>query len=78
MIIAIMALLMGFLCLVAAYAVFSNVLIHAVVALSVFSITTAVVFLLLQAPDVAMTEAVIGAGLVTAFFILTLNKIEEL
>lgn len=67
-----------FLCTVAAYAVFSHVIIHAVVALSVFSITTAVIFVLLQAPDVAMTEAVIGAGLVTAFFILTLNKIEEL
>ncbi|TVR31101.1 MAG: DUF4040 domain-containing protein [Spirochaetaceae bacterium] len=78
MTIAIMTGLMLFLCLVAVYAVFSHVIIHAVVAMSVFSIITAVVFLLLQAPDVAMTEAVIGAGLVTAFFILTLNKIEEL
>lgn len=76
------AIIMGglvvLLCLVAIYAVVSPVIIHAVVALSVFSITTAVVFVLLQAPDVAMTEAVIGAGLVTAFFILALNKIEEL
>ena len=78
MTIAIMTGLMLFLCLVAVYAVFSHVIIHAVVAMSVFSIITAVVFLLLQAPDVAMTEAVIGAGLVTAFFVLTLNKIEEL
>ncbi len=74
----IMAGLVVLLCLVAIYAVVSPVIIHAVVALSVFSITTAVVFVLLQAPDVAMTEAVIGAGLVTAFFILALNKIEEL
>lgn len=76
------AIIMGglvvILCVVAVYAVASPVIIHAVVALSVFSITTAVVFVLLQAPDVAMTEAVIGAGLVTAFFILALNKIEEL
>ena len=78
MTIAIMTGLMLFLCLVAVYAVFSHVIIHAVVAMSVFSTMTAVVFLLLQAPDVAMTEAVIGAGLVTAFFVLTLNKIEEL
>jgi energy-converting hydrogenase B subunit D len=71
-------LLLAFLVGTAAYAIFSRSLISSIIALSVFSTNVAALFVILQAPDVAMTEAVIGTGLVTAIFIVTLNKIEEI
>jgi len=32
---------------------------------------------LLHAPDVAITEAAVGAGLTTAIYIMTINKTER-
>ena len=45
-----------------------------VIILSVFSILTTVTFAMFQAVDVAMAEAVIGAGLMTAIFITAVNR----
>ena len=45
-----------------------------VIILSVFSILCAVLFALLQAVDVAMAEAVIGAGFLTALFVTAVEK----
>lgn len=59
------------------YAVLTDSLINSIIALSVYSINLTVIFLVLQAVDVAMTEAVIGAGMITSFFIITINKTEE-
>lgn len=53
-------------------AIRSKDVIHALVYLSVLSMLSVLAFLLMQAPDVAITEAVIGAGLVTAIFLFTL------
>lgn len=47
---------------------------NAVIVLSVFSILSTVKFAFLQAVDVAMAEAVIGAGLMTALFITAIGK----
>lgn len=49
----------------------------AVVSLSVFSVILAAMFLILRAPDVAMAEAVIGAGFSTAIFMVTVSKTKE-
>lgn len=49
-------------------------LIAAVFTVGFVSLGSAVIFLYLQAPDVAMTEAVIGAGLSTVIFILAVRK----
>lgn len=43
-----------------------------------FSIVMSVVWLILQAPDLAITEAAVGAGVSTVLFFLTLMKIREL
>lgn len=58
--------------ILALLAVLSKEVIHALVFLSVLSMGSVLAFLLMQAPDVAITEAVIGAGLVTAIFLFTL------
>ncbi len=49
-------------------------LIHAVISLSVFSITLCLTFALYYAPDVAVAEAVVGAGLTTGFLILAVSQ----
>ena len=59
------------------YAVLTDSLINSIIALSVYSINLTVIFLVLQAVDVAMTEAVIGAELITSFFVITINKTED-
>lgn len=44
----------------------------AVIYLSLVSLLAVVAFVLMRSPDVAITEAVIGSGLVTALFVFTL------
>lgn len=53
-------------------AVDSKKILHAVIYLSFLSMLAVLGFVLMKAPDVAVTEAVIGSGLVTALFIFTL------
>lgn len=55
-------------------AVLFNRVINSVISLSVFSVTLAAVFLIHQAPDVAMAEAVVGGGLMTALFLVTISR----
>jgi len=52
-------------------------LISAVVLSAGVSLITSILFYLLQAPDVAMAEASIGAGLITAIFIIAIRKTER-
>ena len=70
-------LLLLFLVATGLYAVLAEEIIDAIISLSIFSINMTLVFVVLQAPDVAMTEAVIGVGLLTALFVVAVNKTEE-
>ncbi len=49
----------------------------AIIAAGVVSLFASVMYLLLAAPDVAMTEAAIGSGLSTIIFFYVLNKIRR-
>ncbi len=49
----------------------------AIIAAGVVSLFASVLFLLMSAPDVAMTEAAIGSGLSTLIFFYVLNKIKR-
>lgn len=53
-------------------AVISKKLFNSVLYLSLLSMVAVVGFVFMKAPDVAITEAVIGSGLVTAVFLLTI------
>ncbi len=69
----IISLVVGALLLVIAFfAINAKSLIKAVLFLSGLSMLAVVSFVLMRAPDVAITEAVIGSGLVTALFVFTL------
>ncbi|MDR1376384.1 MAG: DUF4040 domain-containing protein [Synergistaceae bacterium] len=48
-------------------------LVHSILMLGVFSLVLALEFYILRAPDVAIAEAAIGAGLSTTIFIITLR-----
>jgi len=49
-------------------------LMNAVIASCMVSLIASILFYLLQAPDVAMAEASIGAALVTAVFIIAIRR----
>lgn len=66
--------LMSFLVLLAVAAVFARDLLAATVLFVVYSLVMAIVFTRLQAPDVALTEAAVGAGITTLLFVLTIAK----
>ena len=51
-------------------------LLSAVIALSVTGIFAAAAFLIMHAPDVAISEAAVGAALCPLIFIVTLKKIK--
>jgi uncharacterized MnhB-related membrane protein len=55
------------------FAVFAKDLLHGVFALSAVSIISAIVFVLAKAPDVAITEAAVGAGVSTIIFVWALR-----
>ncbi len=58
----------------AIYAVMQKDLLYAVLATGIISVVLSVFFYLLQAPDVAITEAAIGIALTTIIFIITIRN----
>lgn len=54
--------------------VFSRNMYIAVLGLSLFSMFLAVKYFLLQAPDVAITEAALGTGLATLVYLIAIKK----
>ena len=53
-------------------------LLSTVIVYTVFGLTMSVVWMLLRAPDLAITEAAVGAGVTGVLFILALHKIDQL
>lgn len=51
-----------------------NLLISIIIYMS-FSLTMAIVWLVLQSPDLAITEAAVGAGVTSLLFFVVLKKI---
>lgn len=63
--------------IIAVAAVVSKKLLTSIIFLSVLSMAAVAAFALLSAPDVAITEAVIGSGLVTFIFIVSIKGIRK-
>lgn len=49
-------------------------LLSATIILSGYSLIMSILWVLLSAPDIAITEAAIGAGITTILFIIAINK----
>ncbi len=76
--ITILVILLGVGMVVSALAaIYLKNLVAAVVAGGLVSLFASVVYLVLAAPDVAMTEAAIGAGLSTAIFLYAVKRTQE-
>jgi len=56
------------------YAVYARDLLKAVIAMAAFSLLLSLEFYMLQAPDVAIAEAAIGAALTTAIYIAAIRN----
>lgn len=56
------------------YAIIQKDLLYAVISTGVISLILSVMFYLLQAPDVALTEAAIGVALTTVIFVITIRN----
>ena len=74
----IISIILGIIMLIMAfYAIYAKKLSIAIISTGVLSLFAAVLFLVMAAPDVAMTEAAIGSGLTTVIFFYVLNKITK-
>lgn len=49
-------------------------LLHSVIVLAGASILLAVAFYVLQAPDIAITQAAVGAGITTVLFVIAISR----
>jgi len=49
-------------------------LLYSVIMLGGASITLAVIFYMLQAPDIAITQAAVGAGVSTILFVIAISR----
>ena len=61
----------------AVMAVQTKSIVTAIISAGVVSLLASVGYLVLAAPDVAMTEAAIGSGLTTIIFFYVLNKVRR-
>lgn len=58
----------------AVYAIIQKDLLYAIIATGVISLVLTALFFMLQAPDVALTEAAIGVALTTIIFLITMRN----
>lgn len=52
-------------------------LLHSIIALSALSMLSALLFTMLRAPDVAITEAAVGAGVTTIIFVWAIRHTQR-
>lgn len=71
-------LLLLFLIFCALAAVFAKNLVATVIIFMSYSSVMAILWVLLQSPDLAITEAAVGAGVTSILFFLALRKLNQL
>lgn len=71
-------ILLGFLVLCAIAASLSKSLLNTILIFMSYSLVMSVIWILLESPDLAITEAAVGAGVTTVLFLVTLKKIHAI
>ena len=71
-------LLLIFLIVCAVAVSLSKNLLNSVIIFMSYSLVMAVIWVLLQAPDLAITEAAVGAGVTSVLFFLALRRVGQL
>jgi uncharacterized MnhB-related membrane protein len=59
------------------YTLLSRDLLHGILSLSAFSLMSAMLFYILRAPDVAITEAAVGAGVSTVILVWAIKATDR-
>jgi uncharacterized MnhB-related membrane protein len=57
---------------------FTKKIVSAIVIFMAYSITMSVLWLLLESPDLALTEAAVGAGITSVIFFLVVKRINTM
>ena len=71
-------ILMGFLVVCAISVTFSKKLLNSILIFMSYSLVMSVIWILLESPDLAITEAAVGAGVTSVLFFVTLKKIRAI
>ena len=71
-------IVLGFLLVCAVATCLTRNLLTSVVIFMAYSLLMSIVWILLQSPDLAITEAAVGAGVTSLLFFLTLKKIHAI
>jgi len=73
-----MCVLLSFLVICAIAVSFSKNLLNSVLIFMSYSLIMSVIWMLLESPDLAITEAAVGAGITSVLFFVTLNRIHSM
>ena len=68
-------ILFGFLLICAIAASLSKNLLNSILIFMSYSLVMSIIWLLLESPDLAITEAAVGAGVTSVLFFITLRRI---
>ena len=71
-------ILLMFLIICAISVSFSKNLLNSVIIFMSYSLCMSIIWLLLESPDLAITEAAVGAGVTSLLFFVTLKKIHAM
>lgn len=71
-------ILMFFLIVCAISVSFSKNLLNSILIFMSYSLIMSIIWILLESPDLAITEAAVGAGVTSVLFFVTLKKIHAL
>lgn len=71
-------ILLGFLVVCAISVSFSKNLLNSILIYMSYSLIMSIIWILLESPDLAITEAAVGAGITSVLFFLTLKKIHAM
>ena len=71
-------ILLGFLILCAIAASLSKNLLNTILIFMSYSLVMSIIWILLESPDLAITEAAVGAGVTSVLFFVTLKKIRAM
>ncbi len=71
-------ILLLFLIICAVAASLSKNLLNSVLIFMAYSLIMSVIWMLLESPDLAITEAAVGAGVTSILFFVTLNRIRSM
>ena len=71
-------ILLGFLILCGVAVSFSKNLLNSILIFMSYSLIMSIIWILLESPDLAITEAAVGAGVTSVLFFITLKKIHAM